>query len=204
MPLADGLVVGIEQIAEHRIERLIALEVRLQHEGLEEPGDVRQVPLGGADVRHGLDLLVLGAQRRGQFQALRPNRLEAGAPRLPIMGRAVGRHRRRGFNSHDTPLGPLGPSTDATQFNAQGPDWLRLLRTKRERLSPIWRYMVKLQLFQRRREPDRESLAFRPRPPLMTAQAGKHADGPESHRPSGAGHRGQSRHRPRHRRSRRP
>ena len=74
MPLADGLVVGIEQISEIGIEDLVAGEMRHEQEGLEEPGDVPQVPLRGAGVGHGLDLLVLGAQGRCQPLARRPHR----------------------------------------------------------------------------------------------------------------------------------
>ena len=37
-----------------------------EHERLEEPRDVRAVPLRRGDVRHGLDGLVLGGERRGE------------------------------------------------------------------------------------------------------------------------------------------
>src|SRR5262245_47687219 len=52
------LVVGIEAIRKALIERAEARKMRLQHEGLEEPGGVGEVPFGGARIVHGLDDLV--------------------------------------------------------------------------------------------------------------------------------------------------
>ena len=50
---ADGLVVRVEQVVIARVERLVA-GARRQHEGLEEPGRVRQVPFDRATVGHRL------------------------------------------------------------------------------------------------------------------------------------------------------
>ena len=58
-PRADRFVVAVEQERVRRIERLAA-----QHERLEEPRGVREVPLRRARVRHRLDDVVLGRQRR--------------------------------------------------------------------------------------------------------------------------------------------
>ncbi len=68
LPGAGGLVVGIEAIGEALIQRAEARKMRLQHERLEEPGGVRQVPLGGAGVVHRLDDLIFRTQRLCQRQ----------------------------------------------------------------------------------------------------------------------------------------
>ncbi len=131
MPLAHGLIVGVEQIAEHRVERLVALQVGLQQEGLEEPGHVRQVPLGGTDIGHGLDLLVFGAEWRRQRQAFGAHRLKAGQPRLAILCPAVRGHERRGFSSHSPPLCPCGLSTDARTQTRLSPTGSRMTNETR-------------------------------------------------------------------------
>ena len=63
MPRADRLVVGVEEIFVGRIEHAVVRARAAQHEGLEEPRRVRQVPLGRTGVGHRLDRLVLGRQR---------------------------------------------------------------------------------------------------------------------------------------------
>jgi hypothetical protein len=65
---AGSLVVGVEAIGEAFIQRAKARKMRLQHERLEEPGGMRQVPLGGAGVVHRLDDLIFRAQRLCQRQ----------------------------------------------------------------------------------------------------------------------------------------
>ena len=62
----DGLVVRVEQVAVGGVERAVARLVRREHERLEEPGGVGQVPLRGAGVGHRLHHLVFGTQRFGQ------------------------------------------------------------------------------------------------------------------------------------------
>ena len=52
-----------------RIEDAVAREMMLQQEGLEEPGGVRQMPLGRRHVGHGLHHHVLGQQRLRKFLA---------------------------------------------------------------------------------------------------------------------------------------
>ena len=80
LPGARCLVVGIEAVGEAVIERCDSpARCGLQHERLEEPGGVRQVPFGGAGVVHRLDDLVLRAQRLGERER-EPARL-GGAPR---------------------------------------------------------------------------------------------------------------------------
>ncbi|MNE62160.1 hypothetical protein D3C80_1574260 [compost metagenome] len=59
-----GFVVGVEQVVVERLRRAVAGQEGLQQEGLEEPADMRQVPLRRADVGHALDHLILGGQRR--------------------------------------------------------------------------------------------------------------------------------------------
>ena len=68
LPGTGSLVVGVEAVGEPLIQRAKACEMRLQHERLEEPGGVRQVPLGGAGVLHRLDDLIFRAQRLCQRQ----------------------------------------------------------------------------------------------------------------------------------------
>lgn len=60
---AVGLVVGIEQMVVAFIQRAIARQEGKQHEGLEEPGDMRQMPFRRADVRHALNHIVFSFQR---------------------------------------------------------------------------------------------------------------------------------------------
>ena len=69
MLLADALVVAVEEHPEARVEGREAGLEALEQEGLEEPGDVREVPLRRAGVGHRLHLAVLGRERRGQRQA---------------------------------------------------------------------------------------------------------------------------------------
>ena len=66
VPLADRLVVRVEEVPVRPGGTARSRRRSGQHEGLEEPGDVRPVPLRRADVGHRLDRLVLGRQGRGQ------------------------------------------------------------------------------------------------------------------------------------------
>src|SRR5690606_8894784 len=59
----DGLVVGVEQVVEARVELAVAGREIAQHEALEEPRDVREVPLRRTDVGHRLHDGVLDAER---------------------------------------------------------------------------------------------------------------------------------------------
>ena len=65
-PLADRVVVGIEQETIFRWGDPVAGRGRLDDERLEEPARVCQVPLGGAGVGHRLDDVVLDLQRRAR------------------------------------------------------------------------------------------------------------------------------------------
>ena len=66
MLVAHGVVVGIEQDLEMRIERTVSGEVRGQHKGLEKPAGVRQMPLGRAGIGHRLQRAVLRRQGFGE------------------------------------------------------------------------------------------------------------------------------------------
>jgi hypothetical protein len=57
--VAEALVVGVEERAELRLEGPVARSA-LEHQGLEEPAGVGQVPFHGARVGHGLERAVLG------------------------------------------------------------------------------------------------------------------------------------------------
>lgn len=62
VPLAHAVVIGIEQYAERRVERLEVARETLKHKGFEEPCRVRQVPLHGTCIGHGLRAAILGGQ----------------------------------------------------------------------------------------------------------------------------------------------
>jgi hypothetical protein len=61
---AGADVIGIEQEGEVGVERPIARRVLTEQKLLPEPGGMGPVPLRRTRIRHGLDLLVLGRQRR--------------------------------------------------------------------------------------------------------------------------------------------
>ena len=86
VPIADRLVVGIKEIAEPGIEVPIPRHVRAEHELLEEPGRVREVPLRGARVRHALHHAIFRRQRRDQRGHERPSLAEVLSQRS--LGRA--------------------------------------------------------------------------------------------------------------------
>jgi len=69
MLLADALVVAVEEHAKAGIEGTEPALVAFEHEGLEEPRDMCEVPLGGARVGHRLHLAVFGRQRGDELQA---------------------------------------------------------------------------------------------------------------------------------------
>jgi hypothetical protein len=81
MLLSHTLVVAVEENPEGRIERLVGGRVALEQEGLEEPGDVGEVPLGRARVGHRLHLAVLGRERRRKVEARLTDRGVAPAQR---------------------------------------------------------------------------------------------------------------------------
>ncbi|KAG1357608.1 hypothetical protein G6F61_014560 [Rhizopus arrhizus] len=72
MGRADALVVAVEQVVPARIVRRRGGKAS-QHEALEEPGGVGQVPFARAGIGHALQHGVLGAERRGQLQAAGPH-----------------------------------------------------------------------------------------------------------------------------------
>jgi hypothetical protein len=104
MPRADRVVVGVVQHAVRRLEYPIAGQVRLEHESLEEPGGVGEMPLHRARVRHRLDCAVLGGERRGQAARYLSDQAIALAarPAGSDAGRSGGRVEGR---NHGRPLG---------------------------------------------------------------------------------------------------
>ena len=78
---AHALVIGVEAIFEALVEHAVAGQEALQQEGLEEPGGVREMPLGRASIVHRLDDLVLVAQWRRQLARQRAGRHQAAAQR---------------------------------------------------------------------------------------------------------------------------
>ena len=75
--LAHGVVIAVE---EHAKGRVIGLEARLktlEHEGFKKPGDMGQMPLDRAGIRHGLHLAVLAGQWCRERLSRRPNARKA-------------------------------------------------------------------------------------------------------------------------------
>ena len=70
--VADAVVVGVEQRLVTVVDAFVARFERPEQKGLEEPGGVRQVPLGRAGIVHGLHAVVLDGQRLAQRLGLRP------------------------------------------------------------------------------------------------------------------------------------
>ncbi len=68
MHFAGGVVIRIEDEVVVVVEVTILLEMWLQHEPLEEPGDVREMPFGRTDIGHALHDEVLGLQVTAKFQ----------------------------------------------------------------------------------------------------------------------------------------
>ena len=66
MTRTDGLIVGVEQEAERRIERPIIRHMWHKHELLEKPGHMRSMPFYWAGIRHRLDALILLREICGQ------------------------------------------------------------------------------------------------------------------------------------------
>ena len=65
-PLAQGLIVGVEQLLKPRIDRLVFRIGRQDHR-LEKPAGVRQMPFAGAAIRHRLGRQILGRQTFSQI-----------------------------------------------------------------------------------------------------------------------------------------
>ena len=90
MLVADGVVVGVEQ-HRTRVEGRVAGSVRREHERLEEPRRVREVPLGRARVGHRLHDAVLGRQRRRERERLRADVARSVARAARRVGLLAGR-----------------------------------------------------------------------------------------------------------------
>ncbi len=94
------LVVGVEQVAITRIEATVTRQMDREHHGFEEPGGMRQMPLGWTGVRHRLDNHVFGAERPRQGFGLLSNACIAIAqlariPECQVHTAAGSRHLRR-------------------------------------------------------------------------------------------------------------
>ena len=64
MPLAEALIVRVEQVVEVVVERGEVRQAAAQDEALEEPGRVGAMPFGRARIVHRLDRLILRRQVR--------------------------------------------------------------------------------------------------------------------------------------------
>jgi len=102
MTRAFMFVIGIEEIEETFVERLVARQMIAQHEGLKKPRGVRQMPFGRAGIRHRLHALVGIGKRCAQRLAALPGGPQAGHQPLPDQRfRRLPRHR---LASHVRPL----------------------------------------------------------------------------------------------------
>jgi hypothetical protein len=66
MALADRVVIGVEEIAVRRVEDAVAPHLRREHESLEEPRGMRQMPFRGTGIGHRLDRRILRRKRRNE------------------------------------------------------------------------------------------------------------------------------------------
>ena len=119
VPGADRIVVGIEEVAEHRVERPVARKFLQQQEGLEEPGRVSLVPLRGAGIRHRLRDLVLWRQWGSEQLGQRPDLVVAADQVQRSDGRADvgwGPHRNAALHFAPFNFGPPSgePATRAS------------------------------------------------------------------------------------------
>ena len=89
-PGADSFIVAVEQIAEARIERLVAGQAG-EHERLEKPGGVRQVPLCRRGIGHGLGAGIRIRERRDQRNAERPHIEQLAVEKMGWAGHAAQR-----------------------------------------------------------------------------------------------------------------
>ncbi len=74
---ADLIVIGIEQITEIRVKRLVTGHMRREDKGFEEPACVSEVPFHRRSRLHGLQHAVLGAQWPGERFAYAPDAQES-------------------------------------------------------------------------------------------------------------------------------
>ena len=72
MAWSKRFIVRVKAIIEVFVERLVAIDMRLQNDVLEEPRDVREMPFGGARVFHRLHDHVLGRERCGKRNRMTP------------------------------------------------------------------------------------------------------------------------------------
>src|SRR5438270_6921955 len=83
MSLADGFVIGVEEIAVVAIVWMVTRHMREKNEGFEKPGRMRAMPFCGARIGHRLDALIFRAQRLGKALGLGADGGVTGGKRLP-------------------------------------------------------------------------------------------------------------------------
>ena len=88
---ADRVVVGVEKVVILLVKVHMVFHLRLQDEVLEEPGDVRKVPLGGADIGHRLHHRVFRLQFADECKRCRSN-LSVTIGQHGCLGGVSGRH----------------------------------------------------------------------------------------------------------------
>src|SRR6516165_2351247 len=74
-PVTDCVVIRIEKIAKCGMKYAIASKMFVENKRLEKPSGVRQVPLGGTGIRHGLQAMILNRQGRADSPRHPPDRL---------------------------------------------------------------------------------------------------------------------------------
>ncbi len=70
MTFANIVVVGVKQEVKIRVKLLVVRVKGFKDKLLKEPSGMRQVPLGGAGIRHGLHNHVFGFKAPGQLLAM--------------------------------------------------------------------------------------------------------------------------------------
>jgi hypothetical protein len=105
VPVAALFVVGVEEVAKHRVEHSIARKFCQQQRGLGEPRRLRPVPHCRAGVRHRLSAVVLGREwcgrgfGRGPDLLVAPDQLHLPNGRADVMKRG-----RRNADLHCAPF----------------------------------------------------------------------------------------------------
>src|ERR1700709_2821397 len=112
MTRTDGFVVRVEQVPEVGIESVVAGEIRLEEERLEEPTRVTAVPLRGAHVGHRLNDLVLRSERSGERFREIAYAAESRAQEVTVFVAAT---QRGGSRTMDGGHSPSDPKQAATQ-----------------------------------------------------------------------------------------
>jgi hypothetical protein len=121
MAWTDGLVIRIEEEVPAFAIHLVTRPVRAQHERLEKPGGMRQVPLRRTRIRHRLQPVVIHLERGAQLLGRAAHARQPSCERGGVRGlRTMGRGRAREIlEPHDSTRPRMGASASSpTRHNA--------------------------------------------------------------------------------------